>query len=148
MLPRALPAALAIAFLAVAWTASPPANPQKAAAAVCVRFADTNFDAAGDDNQSANLNGEWVRIKNVCATRKAIGGWAIHDYNKIHTYRFPAGLYIGPGKTITLHSGRGTNTSAKRYWGRSYGAVWNNSAPEFAYLKNGAGTLISRMTEY
>ena len=27
-------------------------------------------------------------------------------------------------------------------------AVWNNSAPEYAYLKNGAGTLMSKWTEY
>jgi hypothetical protein len=148
MLRRAIPAALAVALVALTWTASPAANPPIAAAAGCIRFSATNFDAPGDDNQSANLNGEWVRIKNVCATKKAIGGWTIHDYNKIHSYRFSSGLYIGPGKTITLYSGRGTNTSAKRFWGRTYGAVWNNSPPEYAYLRNGSGTLMSRGTEY
>jgi hypothetical protein len=148
MLRRTVPAALAIAMIGLTWTASPSANPPTAAAAGCIRFSATNFDAPGDDNQSANLNGEWVRIKNYCSTRKAIGDWKIHDYNRIHTYKFPAGLRIGAGNTITLYSGRGTNTSSKRYWGRSYGAVWNNDPPEYAYLRNGSGTLMSRTTEY
>jgi Lamin Tail Domain len=89
-----------------------------------------------------------VRIKNVCGSRKSIGGWKIHDYHRIHTYRFGSGVSIRPGRTITLYSGRGTNTSSKRYWGRTYGAIWNNDPPEFAYLKNRAGTRMSRITEY
>ena len=148
MLRRVLPAALAIAITAVALTTAPAANPPVAIAGGCIRFSATNFDAPGDDNQAGNLNGEWVRIKNVCGSRKAIGGWKIHDYKKIHVYRFPAGTYIGGGNTITLYSGRGSDTSGKRYWDRTYGAVWNNSAPEFAYLRNGSGTLKSRVTEY
>jgi hypothetical protein len=148
MFHRAIPAALATAVIALTWSASPAANPPTAAAAGCIRFSATNFDAAGDDNQSANLNGEWVRIKSYCSTRRSIGGWKIHDYNRIHTYKFPADMHIRPGNTITLYSGRGTNTSSKRYWGQTYGAIWNNDPPEYAYLRNDAGTLKSRITEY
>ena len=32
--------------------------------------------------------------------------------NRIHTYTFAAGFRIAPGKTVTLHSGRGANTLA------------------------------------
>ena len=63
-------------------------------------------------------------------------------------YRLSYGVKIRPGATITLYSGRGTNTATKRYWQRTYGAVWNNTPPEYAYLKNAAGTLQSRWTEY
>jgi hypothetical protein len=148
MFRRSIHAALAIAIVAVGWIASPLANPSTVAAAGCVRFVASNFDAPGNDNYAANLNGEWVRIKNVCGTRKAIGGWKIHDYHRNHTFRFPAGVHIGPGKTITVYSGNGSPTSTKRYFGQDYGAVWNNDPPEWAYLRNGSGILMSRWTEY
>jgi Lamin Tail Domain len=112
-------------------------------AASCVRISGGQFDAPGNDNYAANLNGEYVRIKNYCSTRTSVSGWRLHDYGKIHTYTFATGFSIGPGVTVTVFSGRGTNTSTKRYWGRSYGAIWNNTPPERAYLRNTAGTLMS-----
>ena len=120
-------------------------SPTPAAAAGCVRFVASNFDAPGNDNN--NLNAEWVRIKNVCATSRGIGRWKIHDYGKAHVYTFPIGFRIGAGRTVTLHSGKGVSTSSKRYWGYS-GAVWNNSPPEWAYLRKPIGTLQSKWTEY
>jgi len=139
---------IALAIVLSSVLASPAMSPPRAAAAGCVKFVASNFDAPGNDNLAANLNGEWVRIKNVCATTKKIGGWKIHDYKKAHVYRFPTGFKIGPGKTVTLYSGVGTNTASKRYWGRTYGAVWNNSPPEWAYLRKADGTLMSKWTEY
>jgi hypothetical protein len=95
-----------------------------------------------------NLNGEWVRIKNFCTSTRSLGGWTIKDYGSKHKYTFAAGVRIRTNTSITLYSGRGTNTSTKRYWGRSYGAVWNNTPPEYAYLRTAAGSLQSRWTEY
>ena len=137
---------LAIGFAVLA--ALPMASPATTAAAGCVRFVASNFDAPGNDNYPSSLNGEWVRIKNFCATGRGIGGWKIHDYDRNHTYTFPSGFRIGPGKTVTLYSGRGSNTAAKRYWGFSYGAVWNNDPPEWASLRSGTGTVVSKWTEY
>jgi hypothetical protein len=145
MFRRAIPTALAVAVLAMTWSASPAANPPTAAASGCVKFSATQFNGPGNDNYELL---EWVRIKNVCATRKAIGGWKIYDYGRIHVYTFASGVHIGPGKTITLWSGTGSNTTTKRYWGRTYGAVWNDVPTEYAYLKNGAGAVVSRVTEY
>ena len=136
------------AIVLAAAVATPVAAPPAAEAASCIRFSATNFDAPGNDNYAVNLNGEWVRVRNYCSTSKSIGGWKIHDYGRKHTYTFPSGVTIRPGYSLTLYSGRGTNTSTKRYWGRTYGAVWNNSAPEYAYLRNAAGMLMSRRTEY
>jgi hypothetical protein len=113
-----------------------------------VKFVASNFNAPGDDNYMPQLNQEWVRIKNTCATKKSIGSWRIHDYNRNHTYRFPSTLSIAGGATITLRSGTGTNSATTRYWQRSYGAVWNNTPPERAYLRNAAGSLISSWSEY
>jgi hypothetical protein len=124
------------------------ASPAPTEAASCVRFSATNFNAPGNDNYAANLNGEWVRIKNYCTTTKSLSGWTIKDYGSKHTFRFPTGVSIRPGYSITLYSGTGTNTSTKRFWQRTYGAVWNNTPPEYAYLRNAAGTLMSKRTEY
>ena len=63
-------------------------------------------------------------------------------------YTFASSFRIGPGVTVTVYSGRGTNTSTKRYWGRSYGAVWNNRPPERAYLRSAAGSLVSSWSSY
>ena len=116
-----------------------------AQAAPCVRLSAAVFDAPGSD--TTNLNGEWVRIKNYCTTAKYLSGWRIHDYGTKHTYVFPSGFKIGPGVSVTLYTGKGINTSTRRYWGRAT-AVWNNSPPEYAYLKDASGALVSKYTVY
>ena len=144
---RALASAASLAaFVAVGLV--PAVLPQAAqASSSCVRFVSSNFDAPGDDNYMPQLNQEWVRIKNTCATAKSIAGWKIQDYGSIHTYKFLSGTSIGAGATITLHSGTGSNTASNKYWQRSYGAVWNNTGTERAYLGNSSGTLMSTWTE-
>jgi hypothetical protein len=120
------------------------ASPPNASAASCVRFVASQFDAPGNDN--FNLNAEWVRIKNFCSTRKNISGWKIHDYNRIHIYTFGSSVRIDAGKTITLFTGSGSDTRAKKFW-KMGSAVWNNDPPERAYLKMADGTLRSTWTE-
>ncbi len=137
---RVIASGLAAALLVV------PTAPSTALAADrCVRFVNSQFDAPGIE--ADNLNGEWVRIRNVCATRRNIGGWRIHDYQRNHTYRFPATFRIPGGNAVTLYTGKGNNTGAKRYWGLD-GPVWNNEPPEWAYLRRTDGTIASRWTEY
>ena len=127
---------LALASMAVA-------APATVDAASCVRISGAKFDAPGNDNNASNLNGEYVRIKNYCSSRISVSGWRLHDYGKKHTYTFATGFSIKSGVTVTVYSGRGTDTSTKKYWGFSYGAVWNNDPPERAYLRNSVGTLMS-----
>src|SRR4051794_24334600 len=132
-------AVTAAALLASGATAALPGT---AFAASCVRSSASNFDSPGDDNQT--LNQEWVRIKNFCSTKQTIGGWKIHDRGTIHTYRFASGVAIGPGASITLHTGKGSNNASNRYWGLS-SAVWNNDG-DTASLVNGAGKTVSSWT--
>lgn len=134
--------------LALAVWGVPAVAPSTTDAASCVRISGGNFDAPGNDNQAANLNGEYIKIKNTCSAAKSVGGWKLHDYGKKHTYTFASGFSIKAGATVTVFSGRGTNSATKRYWGRSYGAIWNNDPPETAYLRNGAGALQSSWSEY
>jgi hypothetical protein len=140
-------ASIPLALILSAIALTPATEPAATAAASCVRFVATNFDAPGNDNYAENLNGEWVRIKNVCATRKGIGRWKIHDHGRKHTYTIPAGTVIRPDRTITLYSGSGANTRSKLYWDRTYGAVWNNDPPEWAHLRKPDGTLMSKRAE-
>jgi hypothetical protein len=134
--------------LSVAAFGGSVAAPSSADAASCVRISGGRFDAPGNDNYAAYLNGEYVRIKNYCSTAKYLTGYRIHDYGRKHTYYFRSGTRIAAYATITLYSGRGTNTSTRVYWGRTYGAVWNNTPPERAYLRNSAGTLLSSWSLY
>jgi hypothetical protein len=143
---RALVVAASLATLVFVGV-TPIFSPEPVQAASCVKFVASNFDAPGDDNYMPQLNQEWVRIKNTCSSSQSIGSWKIHDYNKIHTYKFASGTSIGAGASITLHSGKGSNTATNKYWQRSYGAVWNNSGPERAYLRNSGGTLVSSWSE-
>jgi hypothetical protein len=124
------------------------ASPADADAASCVRLSGGRFDAPGNDNYAAYLNGEYVKFKNYCTTAQVLTGWRIHDYGKKHTYYIPSGFRIGAGVTVTLYSGKGTRTSTRLYWGQTYGAIWNNTPPERAYLRNGSGTLMSSWSSY
>jgi uncharacterized membrane protein len=139
---RSIPAFAFACALAIAAVAAPVASARVSVDAACVRFSAVKFDAPGNDHY--NLNGEWVRITNTCSTSKALGAWRIHDHGVKHTYRFPSGVSIGPGASITLYTGAGTNTTTRRYW-RFGSAVWNNTGTEYAYLRNASGALQSRM---
>ena len=128
--------ALTVAFTGITLIATTPVD-----AAACVRFSGGHFDAPGNDNYAAYLNGEYVKIKNYCTTTKSMGSWKLHDYGTKHTYTFSSTFKLAAGATVTVYSGKGTNSATKRFWGQSYGAIWNNTPPEKAYLLNSSGTL-------
>jgi len=92
--------------------------------------------------------GEYIKIHNYCSTAKYLTGWHVNDYGNKHRYAVPSGFKLGAYATVTLYSGTGTRTSTRLYWNRSYGAVWNNTPPERAYLRNSAGTLVSSWSSY
>ncbi|WP_203971920.1 lamin tail domain-containing protein [Planotetraspora silvatica] len=97
------------------------------------------YDAPGTDTSAnTSVNGEYVQIKNVATSAKSLTGWTLHD-KAISTYTFGT-FTLGAGKTVTVRTGKGTNTSTTRYWGRT-SAVWNNDT-DAAYLRNPAKTLI------
>jgi hypothetical protein len=50
-----------------------------------------------------------------------------------HVYKFGT-FSLGGGKFVRIHTGKGTNTSTDRYWGREW-YVWNNTGDK-AYLRN------------
>jgi Lamin Tail Domain len=116
-------------------------QPQQASAAsYCLSIYRIYYNSPGTDTGSnTSLNAEFVQLHNRCSTARSMNNWVLRD-NNAHTYNF--GTYtIAGNHYVTVHTGKGTNTAANRYWGLSW-YVWNNDK-DTAYLRNGPlGTLI------
>lgn len=81
-----------------------------------------NADADGSDD--ANVNGEFIRIKNLDPVNPLpIGGWWVRD-SDLRRYVFPVGESIPPSSTITVYVGRGTDAPPGDLF-------WNLRAPAF-----------------
>ena len=52
----------------------------------------------------------------VPTTPVSLAGWWIRDSMQ-RRYTLPAGTVLGPGQTLTLHTGRGADRGLVRYWG-------------------------------
>ena len=139
-LPRALPG-LAALLLSLSLFAGIAVVPARAASTLCIRIIAGVFDPAGDDNVMPVLNNEYVVLRNYCSSRVDLGSWSIHDYGRANTYRFAATFSLGPGASVTLRSGTGTNTAATLYWQRRSVEVWSNVTWERAYLRDPSGAL-------
>lgn len=130
---RALAAVLVTAAGGVL-LAAPPAE-----AASSLQFRRINFNAPGSDTSSnTSVNGEYVVIKNTSGTRKCLTGWTVKDVAG-HKYTFGTFCLSGYA-SVYLYSGKGTNTTTRRYWGSGW-HIWNNTG-DTAYLRNSAGTLM------
>src|SRR6266576_3330080 len=92
------------------------ANAQ-AATAGQIQFRLIQYNTPGPDLPvtNAKLNKEFVTLKNTGTTSRNLTGWK-----------------------VVIHTGKGTNTSTDRYWGRGY-YVWNNTGDK-AKLHNSRGT--------
>jgi micrococcal nuclease len=107
------------------------------------------YDPKGYDDD--NVNGEQVTIQNLSPDMTVpLGGWWLRD-SSLKTFGFPSWAVIPPGGTVTVHVGRGTNTSYEFYWGRDY-ALFDNSPGDSrgygdgAYLFDFQGDLRAWMT--
>jgi hypothetical protein len=111
------------------------------AAPAAIKITKIYFDSPGSDTGSnSSLNAEWITLKNTGSTGKYLTGWTIRDPAG-HVYRF--GTYkLRASRTVTVHTGSGSNTAGHRYWGSDW-YIWNNDGDN-ARLKNKAGTLIDR----
>ncbi|GAA3757055.1 lamin tail domain-containing protein [Streptomyces tremellae] len=132
---RTLSAAAAVSV--AAGVALLPAQAQ--AAAGSVHLYRIYYDSPGADHGSnASLNAEYVQIRNTTSASVSLKGWTLTDASR-HTYTFGA-YTLGKGKTVTVHTGKGTNTAANRYQGRS-AYVWNNDK-DTATLKKSTGAKV------
>lgn len=124
-----------IAALAIVPTVGGPA-----AAASAVRITKIHYAQTG-----TNLDTEFIVFKNFSSTTRTITGWKIWSSPGTDNQYYTFGTTrIAAGASLTLYTGRGTNTTTKRYWGRvatttSNGAIWNNNG-DYAVLRNSSGT--------
>jgi hypothetical protein len=106
-----------------------PAN-----ALAAVRITKVQYDSPGSNTGSkSSLNAEWVKIKNKGSKAVSLSGWTLRD-TAGHVYSFGS-FKLKAGRTVTVHTGKGSNGSKHRYWG-SGAYIWNNDG-DTAKLKKG-----------
>lgn len=113
--------------------------PVQAEAAGSVHLYKIYYDSPGSDTGSnTSLNAEYVQIRNSTSRAVSLKGWTVTDASR-HTYTF--GTYtLGAGKTVTVRTGKGGNTTYTRYQNRSW-YVWNNTSDK-ATLRKSTGTIL------
>ncbi|PWH06094.1 hypothetical protein DEO23_09795 [Brachybacterium endophyticum] len=102
------------------------------------------YDPSGRDTwKNGHLNKEFIVLKNTGKKTLTLTGYTVRDSGPQH-FRFPKGTKVKPGKTITIRSGKGKNTSSTLYWGtKSY--IWNNPK-DTARTYNAKGTKLESCT--
>ena len=73
-------------------------------------------------------NDEYVKITNKGKTDVSVKGWRIQDEHVNHKYFFPSSYKLKAGATVTLKSGKGSNSVKVLYWKHDF--VWNNINPD------------------
>jgi len=101
--------------------------------------ASIHADAEGNDHE--NLNDEYIVLRNSGDSTIDMGGWTLSD-EADHTYYFPTGFELGPGETVTIYTGSGSDSDGKLYWGSS-SAVWNNGGDTIILETDGGERVIS-----
>jgi len=114
------------------------AVPMPAQAASTIVITRVYVNSPGSDRgTNKSLNAEYVQIKNTGTKSRSLKGWTLRDESR-HVYTFGS-FTLSAGKTVTVRTGTGTNTSATRYWNKSW-YVWNNSGGDSATLRNAGGS--------
>lgn len=129
----AAPAVLTATALSVALLAASPASAATARHQGGLHLGSIQYDSPGRDTRSnSSLNAEWVNIHNNTRSAIQLKGYQLKD-DTGYTYTF--GSYnIGAGKTVKVRTGKGTNASGVRYWGRT-NYVWNNTGDKARLIK-------------
>jgi hypothetical protein len=89
--------------------------------------------------RAKTLNGEYVQITNRTPATVDLKGWTVRDAGN-HVYTFGSTYRLGKGGSVYLHTGKGTNSTAHRYWGRT-GYIWNDGG-DTAVLRTAAGKTV------
>ncbi|ANS79432.1 Competence-like protein [Serinicoccus hydrothermalis] len=109
-------------------------------AASALRFTTFVADPAGkDDRTNAHINREKISVKNTGRSTVTLSGYTIRDKQN-HSFTFPKNTTVKPGKTVTVHTGKGTNGSGRFYWGQG-NYVWNNTPGDTATLRSSGGSV-------
>ncbi|WP_431915838.1 lamin tail domain-containing protein [Nonomuraea jabiensis] len=113
-----------LAAIGVAAAVLPSAGTPAQAASPVVQIVKVYYDSPGSDRGgNVSLNGEYAVLRNMSSRSIQLQNWILRDETG-YKYRFPS-FTLKPGKSVTIRSGQGTNTSTTLYWGRKW-YVWNN----------------------
>jgi len=88
----------------------------------CLGVYHLEYNAPGDD--SKNLNGEFVELRNACTHSLDMAGWRLQD-NSSKAYVFSA-FTLNAKATVALHTGQGSDNATDLFWGLS-DPLWNNA---------------------
>lgn len=121
------------------WPTTSTTAPPPAPGGTALGFTAMQCDAPGSPDDAGNANEEWVTVTNTGAAAD-LSGWTIAD-EAGNTYAFSSGFTLGPGASMTLHTGTGADTGRDLYWGRAQ-HVWNNGG-DTAFLKNAGGGVVA-----
>lgn len=114
-------------------------NAIPAQAAPALQFRRIQYDSPGTDSRTnASINAEYVVIKNTSGSAKSLTGYTVHDASH-HVYTFGT-FTLAAGASVTLRTGKGTNTKWTRYWG-SGNYIWTNTG-DTAYLKSASNATV------
>ncbi|HLM21865.1 MAG TPA: lamin tail domain-containing protein [Propionibacteriaceae bacterium] len=114
-----------IVGVAVCGVAAATFIPASAEAASAIQLGKIYYNSPGSDTGSnTSLNAEYVVIKNTGTTNRSLTGWTLRDAQG-HVYKFGT-FTLYAGKSVTVHTGKGSNTASHRYMQRGW-YVWNNT---------------------
>lgn len=134
---RFLALLLAALVVAVPLAVAPPAD---AAVKKPLDIVKVYYDPPGrDHSKNSEYVKEYIQVKNTGKTTLTLTGYVIRD-NGPQKYTFPKGFKIAPGKTVTIRSGTGKNTSTTLYWGKA-SFIWNSTG-DTARLYSSKGALL------
>lgn len=101
-----------------------------------------NWDA--DSNDERNLNGEWVDVRNRGARPVSLAGWFVRDSwlrrdagRREPGHVFGTGTVVGPGQTLRLRVGCGSDSVLEQHWCQR-GSVFENVTDTPRNLGDGA----------
>ena len=135
MLKRVIAAAAICLGLAAAVGLATPAS----AATPRILITKVLVNPSGSDTTAnSQLVREYITVKNTTGAAISLRSWTIRDKAN-HVYTFGT-FSLGAGASVTLHTGKGTNTATHRYWGLGW-YVWNNTG-DAAYVRDSAGKAV------
>ena len=122
-----------------------------APAHAAIEIRSINFNPDGrDTGENSHLNREYVYLVNSGSRPVQMRGWKVFDRDRAHVYRFGA-LYLQPGDTIHLRTGRGNdgapvcevgqpcpaNAHYDLHWGLT-AYVWGNAGDRATLIDDNA----------
>jgi endonuclease YncB( thermonuclease family) len=99
-----------------------------------------NWDADGSDD--SNLNGEWVKLRNLGRTDVPLGGWRLRDSflrsnsRRILGFEFPSWARIRAGASVKVYAGCAQSSENELYWCQR-SAVFENATYDHRHMGDG-----------